>query len=71
MIYEKNFFFLGDFRMFDWGSFYNFRIYGEEKPPAYKLSQIISPIALFWAENDWLSQKEVNSFFKLMALYFY
>ncbi|XKL65929.1 hypothetical protein PGB90_009349 [Kerria lacca] len=48
----------GDFRMFDWGSFYNFRIYGEEKPPAYKLSQIISPIALFWAENDWLSQKE-------------
>lgn len=52
--------FTGDFRMFDWGSYRNSRIYNTRKPPAYKLRKITSPVALFWAQNDWLSQKEVS-----------
>ncbi|KAK7582254.1 hypothetical protein V9T40_013699 [Parthenolecanium corni] len=48
----------GDFRMYDWGSTYNIKLYGDKKPPAYKIRKITTPMAVFWAQNDWLSQKE-------------
>lgn len=46
--------------MFDWDTIHNMRIYHEPKPPAYNLRRITTPMALFWAQNDWLSQKEVS-----------
>lgn len=46
--------------MFDSGSACNIRLYGEKKPPAYEIRNITAPVAIFWAQNDWLSQKEVS-----------
>ncbi|XP_065217917.1 lipase 3-like [Planococcus citri] len=48
----------GDFRWFDWGSLHNLKLYRNKIPPAYNLRKISAPVALFWAQNDWLSQKE-------------
>lgn len=33
--------------------------YGQPEPPAYDLTKTVVPVALFHAENDWLSSMEV------------
>lgn len=38
----------------------NMEKYGQPEPPAYDLTGITVPIALYHAENDWLSSMEVN-----------
>lgn len=47
------------FLHYDYGTEMNTRIYNSEIPPEYDFSKITVPIALFWAENDFLSQPQV------------
>lgn len=37
----------------------NIEKYGQPEPPAYNLTGITVPVALYHAENDWLSSVEV------------
>ena len=34
-------------------------IYGQDTPPEYDLSKVTAPLALYWAENDWLANPSV------------
>ncbi|XP_012542574.1 lipase 3 isoform X2 [Monomorium pharaonis] len=43
------------FRQYDYGRVKNLYIYNAIEPPDYNLANITVPIALFYAENDWLS----------------
>ncbi|XP_055616407.1 lipase 3-like isoform X2 [Toxorhynchites rutilus septentrionalis] len=45
----------GNFQLFDYGESENERRYGQPKPPSYDLDNIATPIALFYANNDWLA----------------
>lgn len=45
----------GYFRHFDHGMLNNIRKYGRFTPPSYDLKKITAPVALFYAQNDWLS----------------
>lgn len=45
----------GNFQRFDYGEAENQRRYGQAKPPSYELENISTPIALFYASNDWLA----------------
>ncbi|XP_058839895.1 lipase 3-like isoform X1 [Topomyia yanbarensis] len=45
----------GNFQQFDYGEAENQRRYGQSKPPSYDLDSITTPIALFYANNDWLA----------------
>lgn len=38
----------------------NMEKYGQPEPPAYDLSGVAVPVALYHAQNDWLSTMEVN-----------
>lgn len=49
----------GNFQYFDYGSKENIVRYGQENPPQYQLQNISTPIALFYAQNDWLAGPEV------------
>ncbi|CAK9298177.1 unnamed protein product [Gordionus sp. m RMFG-2023] len=44
-----------EFRMFDYGTFKNFKLYGTITPPAYDISQMTIPTMLFWGQKDWLA----------------
>ncbi|KAJ6636984.1 Gastric triacylglycerol lipase, partial [Pseudolycoriella hygida] len=52
-IHEK-----GNFQYFDYGTKENLVRYGQEHPPQYHLQNISTPIALFYAQNDWLAGPE-------------
>ncbi|XP_055590845.1 lipase 3-like [Uranotaenia lowii] len=45
----------GNFQRFDYGEAENSRRYGQAKPPSYDLEAIRTPVALFYANNDWLA----------------
>lgn len=45
----------GKFGQYDYGSAKNLEIYHSVSPPEYNLSKIRVPIALHYADNDWLS----------------
>ena len=46
----------GKFRRFDYGSPEdNKKAYGVPAPPDYDLKKVKVPVALMWAENDWLA----------------
>ncbi|XP_049530888.1 lipase 3-like [Anopheles darlingi] len=45
----------GTFQLFDYGEHENQRRYGRVTPPVYDLDNISTPIALFYANNDWLA----------------
>jgi len=51
----------GKFRQFDYGHAKNLQIYNTSEPPDYNLANITTPIALFYAENDWLSSIPVSN----------
>jgi len=51
----------GKFRQFDYGRAKNLQIYNASEPPDYNLANITTPVALFYAENDWLSSIPVSS----------
>jgi len=38
----------------------NIEKYGQPEPPAYDLTKITVPVALYHAENDWLSSVKVR-----------
>ncbi|XP_059057612.1 lipase 3-like [Achroia grisella] len=44
-----------EFRMYDYGSEVNQKMYGTVQPPVYDVSQIQTPVALYYSEEDWLS----------------
>ncbi|GAB1867622.1 Lipase [Camponotus japonicus] len=48
----------GKFRKYNYGRAKNLLIYNSTKPPNYDLSNITVPIALFYADNDWLISTE-------------
>ncbi|XP_075973506.1 lipase 3-like [Anticarsia gemmatalis] len=47
----------GKFQYFDYGAFYNSKIYGSDSPPEYDLKKVTLPIKLFWSQNDLLSSE--------------
>ncbi|KAA0184617.1 hypothetical protein HAZT_HAZT009252 [Hyalella azteca] len=49
-----------EFRKFDFGEAENRRRYGHVTPPAYNVSRIPCPVALFWAENDPTTKTKVS-----------
>ncbi|XP_011706895.1 PREDICTED: lipase 3-like, partial [Wasmannia auropunctata] len=48
----------GKFRQYDYGPEKNQLIYNAMQPPEYYLANITVPIALFYADNDWLSSSQ-------------
>ncbi|XP_053997911.1 uncharacterized protein LOC128886773 [Hylaeus anthracinus] len=48
----------GYFRQYDYGPEKNMQIYNSTEPTSYDLSKITKPIVLFWAQNDWLSDRD-------------
>lgn len=52
----------GKFRRFDFGKGRNMKIYGNEQPPDYDLSQVTAKVALFYGQNDWLAVPGVSCF---------
>lgn len=57
-----NFFIAGKFQFFDYGITENKKKYGQPMPPLYNMEKITTPIALFYAQNDWLAGPEVRLF---------
>lgn len=49
----------GNFQFFDYGHTENQKRYGQPIPPQYNMEKIDTPIALFYAQNDWLAGPEV------------
>lgn len=45
----------GKFQRYDYGYYGNMKIYHQHTPPPYNLSQVTVPVALLWANNDWLA----------------
>lgn len=45
----------GNFQNFDYGTEENIRRYGRALPPTYNLTNVAVPVALFYAQNDWLA----------------
>jgi len=51
----------GKFQMYDFGR-KNKERYGQATPPQYDVSQIDTPVYIFWADHDWLAPpKEVQN----------
>jgi len=50
----------GGFRKYDYGPDKNLEVYGQEIPPEYDFTKITAPIALYWAQNDWLGVPSVR-----------
>lgn len=51
----------GKFRQYDYGFKKNWMIYNASEPPDYSLFNITVPIALFYADNDWLADSKVSN----------
>ena len=49
------------FHAFDYGKDGNEEIYGQTDPPEYEIEKITAPVAVYWADNDWLAQREVST----------
>jgi len=54
------------FRQYDYGSPEgNYDHYNTSEPPSYNLTNIVTPILLYFSENDWLARpKDVKTLFK-------
>lgn len=50
----------GNFQFFDYGTKTNQEKYGQDTPPLYNMTNITTPFALFYAQNDWLAGPEVS-----------
>lgn len=50
----------GNFQKYDFGLERNMIEYGLETPPAYDWSKMTAPVALYWAQNDWLGVPSVK-----------
>ncbi|CAD0199428.1 unnamed protein product [Chrysodeixis includens] len=48
----------GKFARFDYGEFKNFEVYGSKSPPEYQVEKVSVPVAIFYADNDWLAAPE-------------
>lgn len=58
----------GHFRQFDYGYIENLRRYRHFSPPDYNISNIRAPIALYYAQDDWLAdRKDVDKMSKLLS----
>ena len=45
----------GYFRKYDHGKEKNYKIYGQDSPPSYNLTNIIAPVRLYYGDNDFFS----------------
>ncbi|XP_029202026.2 gastric triacylglycerol lipase-like [Acropora millepora] len=43
------------FQMYDYGWLRNLKRYGQLTPPKYNVSAMTVPVAVYWAQNDWLA----------------
>jgi lysosomal acid lipase/cholesteryl ester hydrolase len=51
----------GQFRLFDYGYEKNMELYRSETPPSYELSEITTPVYLYYGDNDWMAAvRDVN-----------
>ncbi|CAL4123766.1 unnamed protein product, partial [Meganyctiphanes norvegica] len=48
----------GHFQRYDHGAHTNLKIYGQNYPPKIDLKKVTTPLALFWANNDYLATPE-------------
>ncbi|XP_021951739.1 lipase 3 [Folsomia candida] len=44
----------GQFQKYDFGEEKNLLVYGSPVPPVYDWTKMTAPVALYWAQNDWL-----------------
>lgn len=57
----------GHFRQFDYGYVENMIRYKQLSPPDYKIGNIRAPIALYYAQDDWISDpRDIGDFAKLL-----
>lgn len=62
----------GHFRQFDFGYIQNLIHYRRLSPPDYNLNNVISPMALYYAEDDWLAPvKDVKRLIDLLPNVFH
>nr|XP_004924270.3 lipase 3 [Bombyx mori] len=47
----------GDFKMFDYG-YFNLKLYGNKEPPHYRLYKVVTPVYLFYSDEDWLAHPD-------------
>lgn len=59
--------FSGHFRQFDYGALGNLKRYRRITPPDYNLNNVKAPVAVYYAQNDWLaSVKDIRKLLKLL-----
>ncbi|KYN08590.1 PREDICTED: lipase 3-like [Cyphomyrmex costatus] len=57
----------GKFRRYDYGYEKNLLIYNATEPPDYDLANITVPVAIFYADNDWLvNSVDVKKLYRLL-----
>lgn len=49
----------GNFQKYDYGKKENLKLYNQSTPPLYDLNKVNVPLALIYADNDWLAGPEV------------
>lgn len=50
----------GRFQQYDYGAKKNLEFYNTTYAPSYNLTKLNVPLALFYADNDWLAAPKVN-----------
>lgn len=61
----------GVFQNYDYGRGKNLERYGSTRPPAYNLSEVRVPVALFVGKNDWIATEAVTFQFYLSRKAYY
>lgn len=57
----------GHFRQFDHGAIVNWARYKRFTPPDYNLKNVKTPIAMYYAQNDWLADyKDIQKLLKIL-----
>lgn len=49
----------GKFQHFDFGTKENLKRYNQTQPPVYNLANVVAPVGLLWAVNDFLADPRV------------
>lgn len=44
-----------EFRMYDYGSEMNKKVYGKSQPPKYNMKKVTVPVVLYYSEHDWMA----------------
>lgn len=51
---------LGYYVHYDYGTIGNVAHYGQNTPPLYDATKVMTPVITFWGDNDWLADPRVQ-----------